>query len=364
MRTLTVANMYPSEADPVYGTFVKIFYDGLCHHNHCGTNDLVTIRGKRRGVLSKIKAYIGFYASLFRTLCLKNYDLIYVHTVTFPILPIKLVGCFKKLPLVFNVHGGDVIPSNGLKAWLKERAKPQLRKAAMIVCPTDYFKAVVLEEFPGVSAENLFVSPSGGLPGHFYLAAPKERREIPVIGYVSRIDQGKGWDIYLKALSIVKKAGVQFKGVMVGRGAQVDSMIAMRDSLGLQGSVDYLGPKPQSELPEIYRSFDLFVFPTIRKAESLGLVGLEAMAAGTPVVASNMAGPAEYVRHGENGYLFAPGDADELAEMILAYTRNATSRRDVMSENARATASDYRADIVARNLYEKLLTLPILDGVR
>ncbi len=105
-------------------------------------------------------------------------------------------------------------------------------------------------------------------------------------GYVSRIDEGKGWDIYLESLKILKDRFPQknLKGLMVGDGAQRDDMLARLREYSLEDVVEYVGLKPQGELPRYFSRMDVFVFPTIR-SESLGLVGLEAMACGgVPVI--------------------------------------------------------------------------------
>ncbi len=359
MKILVVSNMYPSDKDPVYGTFVRSFVEGVIDRNIGGKCELVAIRGKRFGVTAKILAYIEFYSKLTWQLLFNEYDLVYVHTVTFPILPIRFVSLFRRLPLVFNVHGDDVLPGTRLKKWLKNQAAKILPKAKLVVAPSAYFRNVVLREFPGVRRENVFVSPSGGVDECFFVGKRDDFSDNRpfVSGFVSRIDQGKGWDLFVKAVSKLREEGVDCRGVMVGRGAESDKLQSLIRELGMESHISYLGAVEHERLPEIYGSFDLLIFPTEREAESLGLVGLEAMAAGVPVIAGNIGGPSSYVRDGENGYLFTPGDYKELVSKVNAYLALDNGSKKSISSAAYQTACSYQKSKVNDQLYDKLLAI-------
>lgn len=355
MKIITISNMYPSASDPVYGTFVKNFVDELKSRNPDGVNDIAVIAGKRVGKLAKAKAYVGFYTSVVWKLLTRRYDIVYVHTITFPILPIRFALLFKRLNLVFNVHGDDVLPNTRMKDRLKNFARPVLPEAKSIVVPSAYFKDVVLREFKGVSADKIFISPSGGLHDRFFANPSVDSTPGRLtLGFVSRIDRGKGWDLFLNAVAALNAAGVDCRGVIAGRGAQSAALVDMIGELGLTDKVEYLGGVEQERLPEIYGSVNLFVFPSMREAESLGLVGLEAMAAHTPVVASAMAGPAGYVTDGVNGYLFTPGDVDALVGKIQNFLALDPAAKKSMADSAYHTALAYRADDVAEALFAHL----------
>lgn len=355
MKILTVANMYPSVKDPVYGTFVYNFVQRLQSLNPGAKIDVVTIYGRRNGYIAKAVTYCKYYFELLNTLLRSDHDLVYVHTVTFPILPIRLALLFRRLPLVFNVHGDDVLPSNALKRALKRIARPVVSKSRMIVCPSSYFAEVVKREFPGVTDSQLFVSPSGGIDPMFFVKHKTRNPGQPLtLGFVSRIDQGKNWEIFIEAISMIRRQGIDCRGIIAGRGAQVNMMKQMIAAKGLEDFIDYRGPVPQTELPSLYSSLDLFVFPTTREAESLGLVGLEAMAAGTPVIASNMAGPKTYITDGVDGYLFHPGDTNSLVSKILEYANLSVEKHATMQKEAFNTASRFEASIVADKLNDAI----------
>lgn len=359
MRLLVISNMYPSESDPVYGTFVRNFVEDARRRNTYGATELVAICGKRKGKAAKAMAYVNFYSTALWKLLFNNYDIIYVHTITFPSIPLRIASWFRRLPLVFNVHGDDVLPQNRLKKTLKRIAAPLLPKAKMIVSPSVYYRNVLKEEFPALADyTNIFVSPSGGLSPDFYYNTPKTPAAQPItIGFVSRIDHGKGWKTLLEAIDTLKKRGVGCRAVIAGKGAQTPQLQASIKAMNLSDCVEYIGAQSHKQLPELYRSFDVFIFPTERRAESLGLVGIEAMAAGTPVIASKIGGPSGYVIDGVNGYLFTTGDATALADKIEIFCNLTDDAKLRLSEGAMATASHYHTDDVQRELYEKLLGL-------
>ena len=358
MRLLIISNMYPSDQDPVYGTFVKVFADKMAIYNREGKTQLIAIRGRDGGYWKKLKKYGVFYACILYQLLFYQYDLIYVHTITYPIVPIRIASFFRrKLPLVFNVHGGDVLTRGKLAFFLRQRSIPLLKRAKMIVSPSVFFRTILLREFPFLPSEKIVVSPSGGIASFFYEGvAVKQYQPSLTIGYVSRIDEAKGWDTFLRAIAQLRQEGISCLGVIVGRGAKESEMRNMISELSLQDHVHYKGPVAYEALPDVYRSFDLFVFPTCLE-ESLGLVGLEAMACGKPVIGSKIGGLTDYIEEGKNGFFFCPGDADDLVVQIKKYMSLTVEQKNEMAASAFQKASRYKSDNIQLSLYKKLINI-------
>lgn len=355
MKILVISNMYPSDSDPSYGTFVRNFFEDIASRNGLADTRLVTIRGRRGSRMAKFGAYMRFYASALAALTLRRYDMVYVHTVTFPTPALRIASLLRRLPLVLNVHGDDVLPQTRLKKRLKEMARPLVARARLIVVPSKYFSDVVQHEFPEIDAARIYVSASGGVDRKFFADSPKEgRTDIPTLGFVSRIDPGKGWGEFVRLVRILRDAGVPCRAVMAGGGSQQQALRAAIADMGLGEVIDYRGPLSQQKLIEVYLEMDLFVFPTVRPQESLGLVALEAMAAGVPVIASNMAGPTSYVSSGVNGYLFTPGSVDAMADCVRRWLALSADERREMSRQAIETAGEYEARTVADKLCLKL----------
>lgn len=354
-KILIISNLYPSNKDPYYGTFVKNFVDDLELRKEMYNIDLCAIRGRSYNIYIKIYKYMIFYLNIMSRLLLFRYDLVYVHIITHAALPIRFISLFKKLPLVFNIHGEDLISQTRLAAFFLRIVTPLLMRAKLIVVPSYFFKRKVEVLLPQISSSKLYVSASGGVkPFFFDIMKTSISQPIPIIGYVSRIDRGKGWDTFLRAIKIVEGRHVRVRAQLVGRGEEVCKMNKLIDDLKLGNSVEYIGPVAYRDLPSVYVGFDLFVFPT-RLEESLGLVGLEAMACHTPVVGSRIGGLTDYIEDGVNGFFFDPQDEKSLAESIIKYLSLSTMQQATIRQAAYSTALKYKSDVVSASLLDKVL---------
>ena len=346
--------MYPSRSDGVYGTFVKVFFENL--HKVYPYTELIAIKGKRNGY-RKLIQYIIFYVSIIYKLLIQKYDFVYIHTISHTSPPLRISNALRKQNLVFNIHGDDLITTTKLASKLRDLSLPLLRRAKLIFVPTTYFKNILLAKYPWIKQDNIFISPSGGLNKSFYNNSPKPVNKIPIIGYVSRIDKGKGWEYLIDALKELVKDGYKMKVYIVGSGYQENDLINKIDKENLSDTISYKGPLTHAELPNFYHSLDWFIFPTYRQGESLGLVGLEAMAGGTPVIGSDIAGLKSYIIDNNNGYLIPPQDSKALASKIKYAISLNKSEKELLSKNAYETALKYESSRVNEILFSKLKSI-------
>jgi glycosyltransferase involved in cell wall biosynthesis len=151
--------------------------------------------------------------------------------------------------------------------------------------------------------------------------------------FVGRLTPRKGVNYLLYALK--KTDNIQC--VIVGDGPQRKYLLSLTKNIGLQERVTFTGYVPQEDLKHLYTTADFFVLPSL--AEGLPLVILEALATGTPVIASRVAGIPDIISDGYNGLMFPPGDVDALAKTMqkLAYD---PALREKMSFNARRTVDE------------------------
>ncbi len=357
VKIFLVSNMYPTAEYPTYGIFVKNFEENMVREGHLVAPRAV-IEGQLSSLREKICGYLRFYGQTINYGLKNDYDLIYVHYILHSIIPLIFISPFVKKPMVLNAHGSDISPKSRFLTIVQKMMGRFLRRATLVVVPSDYYRQVVAERLK-IKPSRIFVSPSGGIDIELMRpqALPEEDDRFTV-GYVSRIDQGKGWDVYLEALRTLKDSfpGNNLRGLMVGDGAQRDKMLAMLKEYSLEDVVEYVGLKPQGELPHYFGRMDIFVFPTMI-IESLGLVGLEAMACGVPVIGSRIGGLQGYIDEDVNGYLFPPGDVSALATRIKDFSELAPEKKKEMSVNARSTALRYDRNKVSRDLAARIMTL-------
>ncbi|NOK18545.1 glycosyltransferase family 4 protein [Corallococcus carmarthensis] len=140
---------------------------------------------------------------------------------------------------------------------------------------------------------------------------PPVARESDLLLFAGQLTAGKGLDVLLQALARTTRP---CRLAVVGKGRQEAESRAMVDGLGLSGRVSFLGSMAPEALSSLYRRAACVVFPS-RAPETFGLVGVEAMAHGTPVIASRVGGVGEWLTD-ETGLGVRPNDPLELAAAI------------------------------------------------
>lgn len=148
-----------------------------------------------------------------------------------------------------------------------------------------------------------------------------------VIGFCGRIVEEKGIDVLLKAFEIVQKEennvclhiGGDYK--KIAGGSIYESLDSYIQEHNIQ-NVKFLGKIPEEDMSKFYSSLDVFVLPSINSLEAFGMVQIEAMMCGTPVVASNLFGVRTIVKKTGMGEIAKVKDEKDLAEKILMVLRN------------------------------------------
>jgi D-inositol-3-phosphate glycosyltransferase len=182
-----------------------------------------------------------------------------------------------------------------------------------------------------------------------------------ILLFVGRIEPLKGVDILLGAAAQIESASDCFVIVIGGDSTARNEVAHLRSlavQLGIAERVMFLGPVDHERLPMFYSAADVCVVPSFY--ESFGLVALEAMACGTPVVASRVGGLTGTVRDGETGYLIPWRCPEPFAERIELLLGN-EELRSAFGRSAREAVERYRWGNVA----EAVLTIyrEAIDGV-
>jgi len=137
--------------------------------------------------------------------------------------------------------------------------------------------------------------------------------------FIGRADPLKGLGVLLEALSLIRSDSWTAHIICSGEGTEDYRNLSR--SLGLEGRVLFYGGLDYAELDDYYKKASLVVFPSI-SVESFGLVGIEAMSFGKPVVAFDVGGPKEWLQHGKTGYLAERGNRQALAGAITSILKD------------------------------------------
>jgi glycosyltransferase involved in cell wall biosynthesis len=151
--------------------------------------------------------------------------------------------------------------------------------------------------------------------------------DTPLVGFVSRLDYMKGVDTFLKAAALCKQQIPQAHYLVAGGAIEGQEDFASEikkfaEKLGLNGSVHFSDWRYQpKDMPQVYAAITIFVLAS-KWPEAFGLVLLEAMATGKPVVATNHGGPKEICVQNETALMVPPDNAEALAQAILELLKN------------------------------------------
>lgn len=352
-RIFLISNMYPSKKNKTYGVFVQNTVQAL-ENLGIEFSKKSVLRGKSNDKLIKILRYLYYYIGIVYHYLFGKFDIIYVHFLSHntPVLYFILKVFGKRKLWVINVHGTDVVASKG--KIIDNYNYFVLQKSNLIIAPSQAFVERMHEQYPVLDASKYYVSPSGGINSSVFYPSKVQVEECKTftIGFVSRIDEGKGWDVFLDAIYLLKEDSIVFQAIIAGGGSEVAKLKSHITRLNLEDQVTYLGNQTQQELGEVYRNLNLFVFSTVLE-ESLGLVAIEAMACGVPVIGSDIPGIKTYLKHEENGYCFMPSNPKELKRHIQRYLSLSEEEKKSMKEKAIKTAQQYDHIKVNQKLYDK-----------
>lgn len=210
-----------------------------------------------------------------------------------------------------------------------------------------------VQRFVGeVAACDSFTSNNGGCP---YV----QRLSHPIFLFVGRIIRAKGIDRLLEACSLLVQRGVQdFSLVLVGKGPHQTEFSELARRLGIERQIRWEGFVPYEKLGPYYDACDVFVLPS--REDTWGVVALEAMAFGKPVLCSCFAGSSELVQHGVSGYVFDPEKPEELANYMMQLihrpqliARCGAAAREVMAQHTPKNAADELARIIHKTLHSQ-----------
>ncbi len=304
-------------------------------------------------------------ARAMRALCeQEKYDFVHVHT---PIASFLTRYALRDLniPVIYTVHGFHFYRGAPLKNQIIYRTAEKI--AASWTAAILVMNAEDLEQARGlgyVEGLNLFCVHGVGLDLRCYSGGSRDQArkslEIPeesfVAACIGELTARKNHIQLLEAWRQVHNEIPQARLLVIGRGELEDYLRRIVWQMDIEESIDFLGSR--KDIPEILAAADILVL--ISKHEGLPRCTMEAMAAGKPVVATDVRGSRDLIADGCNGYLVALDDRHALSDRIVHLARNPDIMKN-MGCLGRQKIEGYSIDIVlreVREIYERFIHTP------
>jgi glycosyltransferase involved in cell wall biosynthesis len=270
---------------------------------------------------------------LYRVVPRLGVDLIHTHSSVDSWLG-GIVGNTRRIPVIRSRHVS--IPVKRLTVY---------RLADRIIASGGFIKEIL--ERAGLAPERVVSIPAGVDPGRFSprVSGAGIRQELghrgSLVGLIANVRGSKGHQILLAAVPVVLATVPTARFVVVGEGVGLRDVSESVRAHGLAEYVRLLGFR--RDIPEIMAALDMLVAPSLR-SEGVSQVILQALAMGTPVVATNTGGTSEVILDGVTGTLVAPGDPVALASAILAVLHDPDGARRRAHAGQTIVADRYTLD--------------------
>jgi glycosyltransferase involved in cell wall biosynthesis len=293
----------------------------------------------------------------------KEYDVIHAHT---PLPAIAELAALRNAragrPFIVTYHND--ITKNGFPGALISAAYNYsigafvLRHADVIITTTRGYaeRAPRLQKYlhkvrvapNGISLERFqtTLSPDGIRARHGLGQGDR------VILFVGALEPYKGCDYLVRSLPLIAEKVPQARLVMTSRGAIEDKLKAMAQQLNIADKVIFTGYVPQRDLPSYYAACDLFTLPSVSPLEGFGIVQLEAMACGKPVVTTTIPGPSEVDAEELATIHVPPRDIEALADAISRLLNDKALAKKMGENGRRLVAEKYTWSKIAIDLLE------------
>jgi len=321
MKILVATTMFPNKYNPFSGVFIKNQIKLL--RDKFGIESIViTGDGSNHLTILILKKYLLFFIRIIWSAFFKRFDLIHVH-FSYPTGFLSLICKWitgKKL--IITIHGSDINQHQKMNILSRYLIKQTLNTCDHIIAVSDDLRMKMISQF-GISTEKLSVINMGFDRNIFCFHQNEEekRKETFIILFVGRLIPVKGFELLIDA---IEKLNLQpenyFDCVVIGEGSYKSKYEDTIREKKLVSRFKFLDPLEQKEVAHWMRKSNAVVIPSYD--EGFGLVAIESLACGTPVIASKVGGLKEIIHDSVNGYFITPGRANELKDKINLFMKN------------------------------------------
>jgi glycosyltransferase involved in cell wall biosynthesis len=243
----------------------------------------------------------------------------------------------------------EASPPFAALTWLLERPLPRIYRGLPVQAISRSTADDLVER--GLRARDIRVIHPGVDLGFFAPTPGTERAPEPTFLYLGRLKRYKGVDLIVQAVARLRREGLRVRLVIGGRGEWEPRLRALADRLQVSAQVSFAGFVSEDRKRELLQTVWANVFPSPK--EGWGITNIEAAAAGTPSIASDVAGLRESVVHGRTGLLLPHGDVAALAQAMRTLATD-RARTEELGRGALAFAQAFSWDRAADETEEHL----------
>ncbi|OGF27882.1 hypothetical protein A2468_00375 [Candidatus Falkowbacteria bacterium RIFOXYC2_FULL_46_15] len=292
---------------------------------------------------------------------LKGFDVVHLHYPFFggaEVVWLAKFLSFGKFKLLIHYHMDTAdLPVAARILRLPDRLirNSLFSLAAGITCASqDYIEQGKIGRFYRRYPNKFHEIPFGVDTARFYpgLKNSTKNRSLKIlfVGGLDRAHYFKGIDVLLRAISELRIPDKDYELQIVGEGDMRPEYEKLAVSLGVASKVRFIGGLSDERLAEVYRTADVAVLPSINGHEAFGLVLLEAMASGVPVIASDLPGVRSVFRDGAEGYFAEPGNAKDLRGKLEKILSDDDKRGCMGAAGRRLAVEKYDLKIIKKRL--------------
>ena len=295
-----------------------------------------------------------------------KYDLIHAHDwlVAFAARALKHIYT---IPMLATIHATEYGRNSGIhneqQRYISDIEWSLTFEAWKVICCSEYMRREVKNIFQ-IPDDKISIIPNGIRPDAYETQGVDLSQVLSplpekMVFYVGRMVQEKGIQVMLEAAPEILKRFPQAKFVIAGKGPFEQDLHRRTQEKGIQDSVIFLGFIDDATRNELYRAASAAVFPSLY--EPFGIVALEAMICGAPVVVTSVGGFDEIVKHEVDGLKAAPADPHSLTEQISRLLEGGNFAASLAENAYQKARRQYSWDNIAEQtskIYEEIIFSP------
>ena len=263
------------------------------------------------------------------------------------------------IPIVATIHATESGRNSGIhdetQRYINDTEWMLTYEATEVIVNSNYMKRELQYQF-GLPFEKINVVPNGinvnmfsGVERDYDFRRQYAADHEKIILFMGRLVYEKGVQHLVSAMPKILAGYHDAKLVIAGKGGMTDELKAQVNAMGISNKVYFTGYMDAKQVCKMYKCADVSVFPSTY--EPFGIVALEAMLSGTPVVVSDIGGLNEIVNHGENGMKSYAGNPNSIADSILALLYNPQLSANVVKNAKNMVKNEYNWAKIAQDTH-------------